>query len=89
MEMDTRLPNGLELSRPDALGSRQSTLQQLQSAFESRFSPAVRVGSSELLGGHPVGSSEDAEAVGRHPEQGLDGPEGNADPGKGREDENA
>jgi len=45
--------------------------------------PAVRVGSSELLGGHPVGSSEDAEAVGGHPEQGLDGPEGNADPGKG------
>lgn len=83
MEMDTRLPNGLELSRPDALGSRQSTLQQLQFAFASRFSPAVGVGSSELLGGHPVVSSEDAEAAGRHPEQGLDGPEGNADPGKG------
>jgi len=55
-------PNGPDLSRPDALGSPSPTLQQHQWAFESPFSPAVRVagfagrllgpGSSELLGGN-------------------------------------
>ena len=44
-------PNGLELSRPDALGSPLPTLLQHQWGFEWPFSAAVRVGSSELLGG--------------------------------------
>ena len=45
-------PNGPELSRPDALGLPRHTLRHLQREFESPFSAAVRVGSSELLGGH-------------------------------------
>ena len=45
-----RLHNGLELSRLTALGSPFPTLSQHQWAFESPFSPAVEVGSSELLG---------------------------------------
>ena len=54
-----RAPNGPELSRPDALGSPSPTLQQLQCAFESPFSAAVRVGSSELFGGgHPSGQGD-------------------------------
>ena len=43
-------PNGLELSRPHALGSPRSTVQPLQREFESPFSAAARVGSSEMLG---------------------------------------
>jgi hypothetical protein len=44
------MPNGLELSRPTALGSSLPTVQQHQCAFESPFARAVRVGSIELLG---------------------------------------
>ena len=44
------MPNGLELSRPTALGSPSPTLRQSQCAFEAPFSRAVEVGSSELLG---------------------------------------
>jgi len=44
-------PNGLELSRPDALGSPSPTLQPFQRQLSLPFSAAVRVGSSELLGG--------------------------------------
>jgi len=49
-DVSWRAYNGLELSRPTALGSPSRTLLQHQWAFESPFSRAVEVGSSELLG---------------------------------------
>jgi hypothetical protein len=52
------MPNGLELSRPAALGSPPPTLPHHQWAFESPFSAAVEVGSSELLDGPDLNPSE-------------------------------
>ena len=56
-------PNGLELSRPTALGSPSPTLRQHHWAFESPFSPAVRVGSIELLGGTRLNMTRDQLGV--------------------------
>ena len=49
-----RPPNGLELSRPTARGHSAPFSRYLAGKAPSRFSPARRVGSSELLDGRPV-----------------------------------
>jgi len=53
-ELRNRLPNGLELSRPTALGSPSPTLPQHQCPIESPFSRAVEVDSSERLWKNPA-----------------------------------